>query len=210
MKKVLVTQRICRHEAYNEIFDRLDTQWAQLLNNAGLLPVPLPSGYDTDTFLDETAVDGILLTGGNNLSCVQDDELSVRRDAMEKKVLTFALDNDVPVLGVCRGMQFIAHYFDASLAPVKNHTAVKHDCTALDTSRFYNYFSQCRQVNSYHDYAVKDISSPLSVVAMSGDGTIEALEHQSKRIVGFMWHPEREDTFLERDITFFHDFFYAL
>ncbi len=207
MKRILVTQRLCKHEQYNEVYDRLDTMWAKLFNEANLLLIPLPSGCNLKLFLEENPIDGILLTGGNNLSCVQDDELSVQRDAIEKEVLHYAVNTNIPVIGVCRGMQVIAHHFGASLIPVKNHSAIKHDCIPSEASTFSSYFNKCLNVNSYHDYAVTDIKEPLHIVAKSSDGSIEAIEHDSKKIVGFMWHPEREKPFINNDIEFLSEFY---
>ena len=78
----------------------------------------------------------------------------------------------------------------ASLRKVNGHVRVRHDLQG-DISG---------EANSFHDLIVDSCPSDYQVLARSEDGEIEAIGHQNQRWEGWMWHPEREDTFDPRDI----------
>jgi gamma-glutamyl-gamma-aminobutyrate hydrolase PuuD len=207
MKKILVTQRLCRHDEYDETYNRIDIRWAGILGEASLLPVLFPTGCPVGEFLDASGVSGILLTGGNDLATVSGDPLSVRRDRDEAAIIDNALSRHLPVMGVCRGMQIIARHFGEAVIKVAGHAGARHPITHSGASRYAEYLGAAGRVNSFHDYAVTGVAPPLAVSAISEDGAVEAIEHLSERIFGFMWHPEREEPFRSCDTAFLSRFF---
>ena len=56
------------------------------------------------------------------------------------------------------------------------------------------------EVNSFHNQACYKVKGPLEALARTQDGVIEAVRHKDKRILGTMWHPEREERFQTLDI----------
>ena len=79
------------------------------------------------------------------------------------------------------------------LKNVKGHVAVRH--TISEKHSKY-------EVNSYHNQACRELAenSGLYVVAVASDGIIEAVRHERHRIMGIMWHPERENNFAQMDM----------
>ena len=104
-----------------------------------------------------------------------------------------AAGRGVPVLGVCRGFQFMNVHLGGGLSPVSGHVASYHAISS-DTGLF-------PEVNSYHDYGIvaDDLAPSLEVVATGPDGTVEAARHGTLPWIGVMWHPERERPFAELD-----------
>jgi len=180
--RIAISQRNDVIDGRNEVRDALDTRLAKLIWDLGFLPLPLTSGLDTPLdYLESLAPDGILLSGGNDIGCAP------QRDAIEHATLDYASKHDLPVLGICRGMQFINHYLGGSMRAVTGHTAVKHQLHGPLVG------NTLRVVNSYHDQGIyaEDLGDCLEAVAWTDDGVIEAFSHQERPWTGIMWHPER-------------------
>lgn len=194
---VVYTQRVDVVEAYGERRDSADQRIGAFLYACGYLPLPLPNAPEIiELLLKRLPIIGIILTGGNNLGKYQGD--APERDQTERLLLEFGLQHKIPVLGFCRGMQIILDYFGNLLVPVKQHVAVQHEIIGR---------VEQRKVNSYHSMAAKEVKEPLFVIARSNDGVIEAVRHESKQILGIMWHPERNHKFEQTDIRMVRDLF---
>ncbi|HXX22385.1 MAG TPA: gamma-glutamyl-gamma-aminobutyrate hydrolase family protein [Terriglobia bacterium] len=197
MKTVAVTQRVSIIPEYGERRDCLDQAWTKFLAACGLLPVALPNVMDTALALCEWAgIAGLVLTGGNDLAEYGGD--APERDAVEHALLSWAQQRDMPVLGVCRGMQVIQQHFAIELRRVEGHVA-KRQVIHID--------GECREVNSYHHLAAFDSRPPLEVWAVADDGAVEAIRHSVQPITGIMWHPERSAPFSSADVVLFRQVF---
>lgn len=199
MKKIIYTQRVEIVESYGERRDCADVEIAKLIWECGFLPVPVNNIPDKiQVFLEQIKPDGMILTGGNDLSKYGGNV--PERDETEKKMIEYSVKNDVPLYGFCRGMQMIADYFGAKLVKVERHVAVRHQ---LEGNAPWNG----RTVNSFHNMAVKAVVDDLIIEARSEDGVIEAIRVRDKRIYGTMWHPERERPYEKDDIQFIKHIF---
>jgi len=208
MKKIAITQRIIKNNEYSEIRDALDVRWAELCGRLNYLPVLLPTYYDFRTYFKSLKIDGIILTGGNDLSSLSfGSELSQKRDVFEKNLIEFGIQKEITILGVCRGMQVIADYFHSEFEKANDHVNTKHRLVASDLSRYKNILKKISFVNSYHNYGIKNLSANFIVSARSNDGTIEAIEHKKYRIFGQMWHPERENPFRKTELRLIEGLF---
>ncbi|GAA5181850.1 gamma-glutamyl-gamma-aminobutyrate hydrolase family protein [Rugosimonospora acidiphila] len=154
-------------------------------------------------------LDGLLLAGGADVTPDQYGESAhprtvtrPDRDAGELALLGAALDADLPVLGVCRGMQLLAvaaggslHQHLPELVGHERHQPApgrygEHPVTVAAGSTLHTILGPTALVNSYHHQAVRDPGS-LVVTARSDDGVIEAVEDPRRRFVlGVQWHPE--------------------
>ena len=197
MKTVFLTQRVDIIKSYGERRDALDRKWSLFLRNCGCLIYPLPNDIDSVMeIMGKNSTAGIVLTGGNNLAAYGGD--APERDMVEGFLIEYAVKNDIPLIGVCRGMQVILHHFGVALVPVSNHVAVRH---------LVQYETEKREVNSYHGYGAKSVNNLFEITARSADGVVESVKHCNNRIKGIMWHPEREIVFSQDDIRLFVEFF---
>ncbi len=175
-------------------------------------------GYALNNFSDVKKCQGVLLTGGEDVHpkfynkieylplCHQYD-MDERRDEFELKVIDYTQKNQLPLLGICRGLQITNVYFGGTLIP-DIPTSGKPDHSKLnDNDRYHqvntNIGSQLfdivgnevGEVNSAHHQCAGSIGTGLRVSATSTDGIIEALERDLPNGKSFLmlvqWHPER-------------------
>lgn len=190
MKIILYTQRVEVIESYGERRDCADQDIPRFIEVCGYLPIPIPNiKCIAQKMIEQTHPSGIVLTGGNSLVKYGGD--APERDETEKMILDISLQNNIPVYGFCRGMQVILDYFGCELEQVQGHVAVCH--------KIFGTLGGL-EVNSFHNQACYEVKEPLEVLAKAQDGVIEAIRHKEKRIVGTMWHPERENHFQISDI----------
>jgi len=206
MKRIGLTLRYQQNNEYPETRISLDVRWPRLLMQLGMLPVLIPSDCE-GVHLEKMNLDGVIFTGGNDLSCLSSDPLSAIRDSAEKRLLNYCCDQSIPVLGVCRGMQFIGVEFGEKIIAVEGHVAVNHLIRRSAGEGMPLFISIERDVNSYHQYGFEKFSSNWRVLARSGDSIVEAVEHTQKRILLIMWHPERFEPFESSDLDLIHEFF---
>ena len=207
MKLVALTQRLVELSETHEVRDTLDIRWAALCRKLNVLPVVLPTDSDVSKIFKTLPIEGIILTGGNDLSSVSPNKLSRRRDHFERQVLDLGLKQKIPVLGVCRGLQFIAERFGVRCEKVEGHVGSHHGLQVSEKSLFKSQLSKLRSVNSYHNYGIKKAPAGFLAAAMSPDGVIEALEQPKMKIFAQMWHPEREKPFLQAQLSLLKKFF---
>jgi gamma-glutamyl-gamma-aminobutyrate hydrolase PuuD len=193
MNFIGVTMRADKHPDYNETRDALDQQWLMFLQACGLTPVLLPNNLSVvKRYLGNINFIGILLTGGNSpIECGGD---SHERDAVDSYLIDWVKQNDMPLIGVCRGMQSIQLAYGQTLEPVTGHICSEQTIIVNG----YN-----TRVNSYHTLGTKNCFSPLKPWAVSDDGVIKAIKHDNKKVWGIMWHPERNIPFDAQDIELF-------
>lgn len=199
MKVIWVTQRVITETKYHEVRDALDQQWVTFLLAAGFLIQPVPNNlaWLNAAMFHQVPCDGVLFTGGNDLVCVGGD--APARDDVEQALLHYAIEHHIPVLGVCRGMQLIAHFFKTELIPVE-HQVQQTQVNIVD--------GEPRQVNSFHHWGLQDVPKEFRSTAWDKNlKIIKGIQHLSKPIYGVMWHPERIVPFSEHDIGFFQRVF---
>ncbi len=183
------------------------------IQSAGGLPVVLPF-TDDEEVLDQAAdaIDGLLLTGGQDINPAlygaerhpNAGENSLLLDRMEESLLEKMLERDKPVLGICRGIQFLNVYFGGTLyQDVESELKQEHH-----QDHPYDHFwhlvditpgtplsdilgKKDIEVNSIHHQAVRDVAPPLKVMATTEQGLVEGLYLPGKKyVLGIQWHPE--------------------
>lgn len=201
----------------------------------------LPIHNDKDVVKEFIAkIDGLLLPGGIDIhpdyyhedkhpetNC-DDDKV---RDEFEILLFKHAMEKDIPIFGICRGIQIMNVAMAGSLYqhipdqipeyhpdlfpdfPIhkKYQDDSQHDIKITTGSRLSQIIGESTaKVNSSHHQAVKVISDELMVTAQSKDGIIEAMEYPSKQfVIGVQYHPERmlqESEFQEHAAKLFKEF----
>ena len=207
MKKIAITQRLIFNDSYYEVREALDIRWGLLFKELDFLPIVLPIECDYEKYFELVGIDGILLTGGNDLNIVKEDDISQKRDVFEKSIIEYGIKKDIPIFGVCRGMQIIAEYFKAEFIAVDNQTAIRHKLTINKESKYCDVLNQIDEVNSFHNYAIKNIGKEFLVSCTNKDGMIKAIEHKEYKIFAQMWHSEREEPFSKIELNLIKKFF---
>ena len=201
MTRIGVTQRVEVVEEYEERRDCLDQRWGPLLRSFGYTPIPLFNQIDdVERYLTDLELSGVVLTGGNDLASLDDgSNVAPERDAFERNLLEFAIDHDLPVLGVCRGAQFINVHFGGSLSAVEGHVASVHEVSIDDPP--VEIGSKTVTTNSYQNYGIesRDLPENPQVNGRTSDGSIEWIEHENHPVSAIMWHPERSSPSEELD-----------
>ena len=177
---------------------------------AGGVPVVLPPVDDAEVLINMLeGIDGLVLTGGADYNPLWYGEqpekelhtINSTRDLPELLLTRLAFNRQIPILGICRGVQTMAIALGGNLVqdlktPLKHgqdapRSEATHSVTITEGSTLYSLYGQETFVKSFHHQAVKDCGSHLHVVATAPDGVIEAVEStEQKALMGVQWHPE--------------------
>ncbi len=202
------------------------SDYSLALLDAGAAPLIIPAAQDHDS-LERIfgAVQGLVLSGGPDIHPRHYGEepaaglgdVDEGLDRMELMAARLAFEKDIPVLGICRGIQVLnvalggTLYQDISSqvpegichTPKTDKAVFTHTVRFAAGSRLRRIMGRSEiWVNGKHHQAVRDPAPGLSVTARARDGVIEAVEHPRKRwMMGVQWHPEgtwRDDSFSKK------------
>lgn len=180
---------------------------------AGGIPVIIPPLADTDAIINTLEhIDGLLLTGGADYNPLYAGEepsprlggINAERDLPELLITQLAYNRQIPILGICRGIQTLAMALGgkvkqdiSDVAQIRHsqdadRSEPTHTVTIEPDSTLFNIYKEEKLfVNSFHHQAVSDPGERFRVTARSSDGIIEAMESREfKSILGVQWHPE--------------------
>jgi putative glutamine amidotransferase len=195
--------------------DFLDESYPAGVEAAGGLPliIPIYTAQENIARVLER-IDGLILSGGPDILprfYEQEPrpglgEVNYELDLMELSLAREALDTDLPILGICRGIQVLAAVGGGTLFQdletelpgcLKHRVAVdkatlSHQVEVIRPSRLHEIVDEDRiWVNSGHHQAVKDLPPGWQASAKAADGVIEAMELPGERFcLGVQWHPE--------------------
>jgi gamma-glutamyl-gamma-aminobutyrate hydrolase PuuD len=190
--------------------DFLRHTYFPFLEPLGFVPVVVPNMVaDPAAYVTTLGVEGVILTGGGDIDparyrqpVTDGREVSLLRDTTEGRLVEAALEHGWPVLGICRGMQFINVYFGGALVqdiPSQVGAAVDHDesehpVAVIDPVIAGWLGAQTFDVNTHHHQAVLADRLAPDLVAFARsepDGVIEGVYHRQRPVLGVQWHPER-------------------
>lgn len=161
--------------------------YVDAIARAGGTPVVLPMGDAGIVPSLVDLVDGVVLTGGEDLGTDTD------RDAFEIALLRHARSADKRVFGVCRGLHVMNVALGGSLtAHVEGHLGgdIRHHLRVTDGTLLAGLVGPHVTVGSLHHQAIDRVAESLRVSAVADDGFIEAAESPCGRLLGVQWHPE--------------------
>lgn len=194
---------------YDDLTCKLGEGYYKSVLAAGGVPLIIPPIADTDTILNTLdRVDALILSGGADFNPLWAGEepspllhgINQERDLPELLITRLAYNRQIPILGICRGIQTLAmalggrvmqdisakatvkHSQDANRSEPTHSVAVEQDSTLY---RIYQMSSQEGAggrlfVNSFHHQAVEEPGSKFRVIAKSADGIIEAIESSER------------------------------
>jgi putative glutamine amidotransferase len=196
--------------------DHLKRNYAQSVWDAGGIPVALPNlgAEAVGPVLD--ALDGLLISGGRDveprlygeMEVHPTVELDLLRDAFEMDLIREAYGCDMPILGICRGIQALNVALGGTLwqdVPGQFPATVRvqhrqtepgaqptHELRIQPGSRLADIMGcTTMRVNTFHHQAVRNVAPGLAVVGWAEDGLIEAVEATDRRfVIAVQYHPE--------------------
>lgn len=229
-------------DEHGRVRDSLSPDYATAIVHAGGIPILLPLSTvesAADTTILRTLykrLDGVLIPGGGDIDPAYYGEAitaNVRgiipsRDSIEVQLVRWAYEDNLPLLGICRGHQvmnvalggslhhdvkqmqgesaFIAHDGDS----VNQRDQLLHTVHVDPASRLYQALgneSASIYVNSLHHQAVNRLSSELVATSYADDGIVEGIEAPKARFfMGVQWHPEVIASLVPQMAHLFHSF----
>ena len=208
---------------YEDLTCKLGKGYYQKVVEAGGVPVIVPPVTDPHVIINTLdRIDALILSGGGDYNPLWAGEepspllhgINAERDQAELMITRLAYNRQIPMLGICRGIQTLAMalggkvFQDISDRATKKHSQdadrsePTHTVTIEKDSILYRIYSEAQQcsmfnhqssifVNSFHHQAVSDTGAKFRVTARSADGIIEAMEStEYKPVMGVQWHPE--------------------
>lgn len=194
---------------------------AAAIEDAGGLPVLIPSMVSMETLRGiYERLDAVMLPGGGDVNPsryhaeaetdIKLYDISDERDEMEISMAQWAVEDDLPVFGICRGIQVLNVALGGSLVqdiPARMTTDLRHtikspqeelrsqllhDVTLKEGSLLASVLGEKQvTVNSIHHQALRDVAPRATISAVAPDGVIEGIELPDKQFVmAVQWHPE--------------------
>jgi gamma-glutamyl-gamma-aminobutyrate hydrolase PuuD len=162
--KIAITQRQLTIRGIT--YDCLEQGWYNLFLRHEIIPIPNLSNIAID-------VDMLVISGG---------ETTEDRYQTEVACSAWAVENDVPIIGVCHGA-FLLNYLHSGInvKGTTGHHNTEHEIRMEDKTYI---------VNSYHHMAIEELGINLEPIAHC-DGVVEGFKHTERDIWGLVWHPER-------------------
>lgn len=193
----------------------VNEDYVKSIIQAGGVPLLLPMTTEPEIvqgYIEQ--VDGLVLSGGHDVSPLAYGEQPQRklghtlpeRDAFDKLLIEKAVEMNLPMLGICRGLQIMnvtlggSLYQDLDYIPncdmkhdqYHDPALATHEITIDKDSRLFKIIGKERiGVNTFHHLAVKEVAKGFKISAKADDGVVEAMEHEDYAYcLGVQWHPE--------------------
>lgn len=205
--------------AWDTGYDLVSKTYTTSVFRAGGIPLVIPMSTNaTEIAMVIERVDGVLLPGGEDVDPIWFGEEPIpglgevipERDEFEFLVLSEAEKRQLPVMGVCRGVQVMNIYYNGTLwqdigsqayesgiqrvkhsqdAAMKD---VTHSITLQEGTNMQKLIGKSKtRVNSFHHQAIRDVAPGFTATAVAADGIIEGIEKIDRpNVFGVQWHPE--------------------
>ena len=167
MKSIILSSKLII-DKYGKVNFLTDEDLSNYINKLGLNILPLSIKKNQINTENLRLAKGLILSGGGDIYKYKKNKINKLRDSIEIKLFNYFFKKNLPILLICRGFQLMIDMHQIKL------------------------FKQTKlSVNSYHNYSIKKLPVNYINVASTKDGSIEIAEHKSKKILGLMFHPER-------------------
>ena len=187
MVKIGITSNI--KEYYKGYIDFLDHYWIDYFgkkkSDYNLIPNNI---YLSEKILKK--INLLILTGGNDI--ISNKKESLTRNKIEKNLIKKAIKKKIPILGICRGAQLLNISFGGKIKKVRNQMRTRHNVYIIKNDIIKK---KVLNVNSFHNFGIKknNLSKKFVKIAFDKEKNIEMFVSKKHKIIGVMWHPERED-----------------
>lgn len=199
----------------------IESAYSLAIKHFGGIPFLIPTiESDPGNYYENVVnhIDGLLIPGSRDMdpkfykqvTSSKINPMNIKRTNAEFELMEESLKRDLPILGICGGMQFINVFYGGSLHQdiseclpgAGNHEkGVIHDIKLVENTRLAELYGKDQiEVNSYHHQAIKDVGKDLLVNAVASDGIIEGIENPADKVMAVQWHPELNFDELSRKI----------
>lgn len=184
--------------------------------SGGGIPMMIPLSNNEEVLKAQLSLcDGLIISGGHDvypLNYGQEPRQALgdvypERDTYEYTLLELAEAQNIPVMGICRGLQIINTFYGGTLHQdlhyVKSETHVlkhnqaqrpdlrSHSVKTVKGSKLQTLIGEETMVNSFHHQVIDQVAKGFTTVASAPDGCVEAIEKDGDRyVIGIQWHPE--------------------
>jgi putative glutamine amidotransferase len=192
-------------------FDATPHEYVASILEAGGLPLLIPSTPPELAKRTIESVDGLLLTGGGDISptCYgatlepETTDVDDERDRSELALVAAAVERGIPILGICRGAELVNVAFGGTLRqqlPTKD--VVRHTQPRRRYEKVHRVLLEAESliaevvgsheldVNSIHHQGLDVVGNDLDPVGRADDGLVEVVENRDRRVLAVQWHPE--------------------
>ena len=194
--RIWISSNFKKH--YNTSIEFLEHTWINFFesNKHDFLIIPNSIKNLKQILLCEKRPNLVILPGGNDL--FGRDKLTKNRLKIEKELIKYSINKKIALLGICRGMQVINNYFGGRIGKISGHMKVTSKIFFKEP--FFN--KKTIQVKCFHNFCIKSdlIPKELKILGRDKKNNVEMFKHYKKKIIGVMWHPEREKNYHKLNI----------
>ena len=186
MLKIGITSNI--KEYYKGYIDFIDHYWLNYFEKKNINYYLVPNKKKLSQKKIEE-INLLIIPGGNDVS--NSLNTSKIRNSIEINLIKICFKKKIPILGICRGAQLLNKSFGGKIKKVKKHMRTRHNISFINKE---NVKKELLNVNSFHNDGIKknDLSKVFKMLASDKDENVEMFISKDKKIIGTMWHPERE------------------
>ena len=189
---------------YKGYIDFIDHYWLNFFESQKIIYSLIPNKpyLSAKKFsLLNKKIDLLILTGGSDVKGKKKD--TIIRNKIEKNLKKISLKKKIPILGICRGAQLINIFFGGKINNAQGHMRSRHNVWFKNTEVIK---SKVLNVNSFHNSLIKkkNLTTNAKEIAIDSKKNVEMFHIKTNKIIGVMWHPEREknNKFLKNLIVF--------
>lgn len=194
MKRALITQRQ-RTDAHGAAIDVLEAAYVSYIESLGYTVVPVPNHTKSLTDYWRLGVELVVLTGGGDVAGKYfepqtDDVDSPERDALEEQLLQGAIKRRIPVVAICRGMQYVNGLLGGKLSHLEELNVPR----PVGQEHPIVLNGDIVMVNNYHNDGIykQNLSPKLNAIGIDVENeVVEVYQSKTLRILGIQCHPER-------------------
>ena len=186
MLKIGITSNL--KEYYKGYIDFIDHYWLNYFEKKNINYYLVPNKKKLSKKKIEE-INLLIIPGGNDVS--NSLNTSKIRNSIEINLIKICFKKKIPILGICRGAQLLNKSFGGKIKKVKKHMRTRHNIFFINKEIVKK---ELLNVNSFHNDGIKknDLSKVFKMLASDKDENVEMFISKDKKIIGTMWHPERE------------------